>query len=531
MNNLTVRSSLLAALGLFFLMLATGAASGIVALSRANDTTLEVHQVELRVIGINDAYKDTTRTRSALVRAQAALLKNDKGTRDAALKSAQASYDRTMRQLSAFRATPASNGEEAQLKSALLDAGQRLSASLARAMGALRNDDADAYSAININVLTPEGAAFSAQLEKFQQLAAGLADSLVAQRQQEYRLVVWFVIGGLGLAGAGMVAVHLLLKRIVTAPLDDAVNVLNRVARGDLTVAIAPQGRSEIGGLFAAIHGMQQGLKRTVSEVRAGADAVTGGAQEIACGNMDLSSRTELQASALEQTAASLEQLTSTVRQNADNALQASQLAGTASATALQGGAAMAQVVETMAAISASSRKVVDIIGVIDAIAFQTNILALNAAVEAARAGEQGRGFAVVASEVRNLAQRSAAAAREIKGLIDDSADKVASGSKQVEQAGATMGAVVASVGRVTDIVRDIAEASREQSEGIAQINSAIVQMDGGTQQSAALVEQAAAAAHALQRQAQALAETVSIFRLDAAPPARVATVRVLMAA
>jgi methyl-accepting chemotaxis protein len=535
---LTVRSSLLAALGLFFLMLVIGAASGIVALTRANQTTALVHQVAVRVIGINDAYKDTTRTRSALVRAQGALLKDDKDTRNSALKSAQASYDRTMKQLADFRAAPAFEGQDAELDAALLDAGQRLSASLERAMTALRNDDADTYSSINIKVLTPEGAAFSAQLEKFQKLAAGLADDLVAQRQQEYRLVTWLAIGGLGLAAAGMLAVHLLLKRIVTTPLNDAVDVLNQVARGDLTVAITQQGSSEIGRLFAAIHGMQQGLKRTVSQVRAGADAISGGAQDIASGNMDLSSRTESQASALEQTAASMEELTSTVRQNAENARLANQLAGAASSTALQGGEVMVQVVDTMGAISDSSRKIVDIISVIDGIAFQTNILALNAAVEAARAGEQGRGFAVVASEVRNLAQRSAAASKEIKMLIDDSVDKVTSGSKQVEQAGATMGAVVASVRRVTDIVQEIAEASREQSEGIAQINTSIVQMDGGTQQNAALVEEAAAAAQALQFQAQALAETVSIFKLDITPqaraaraPARNAAVRVLAAA
>jgi methyl-accepting chemotaxis protein len=521
-KNLTVRSSLLAALGLFFLMLVIGAASGIVALTRANQSTALVHQVAVRVIGINDAYKDTTRTRSALVRAHAALVKDDKETRNSALKSAQTSYDRTMKQLADFRAAPAFEGQDAELNAALGEAGLRLSASLERAMTALRNDDADGYSTINIKVLTPEGAAFSTQLEKFQKLASSLADDLVAQRQQEYRLVVWLVVGGLGLAGAGMLAVHFLLKRTVTTPLNDAVDMLDRVARGDLTVTIAPQGSNEIGRLFTAIHGMQKGLKQTVAQVRAGADAITGGAQEIASGNMDLSSRTETQASALEQTAASMEELTSTVRQNADNALLANQLADTASANALQGGEVMGQVVDTMNAISASSRKIVDIISVIDGIAFQTNILALNAAVEAARAGEQGRGFAVVASEVRNLAQRSAAAAKEIKLLIDDSVDNVSSGSRQVEQAGATMGEVVASVRRVTDIVREIAAASREQSDGIAQINQAIVQMDSGTQQNAALVEEAAAAALALQFQAHALAETVSIFKLDMAPAVRV---------
>ncbi|HEU4375030.1 MAG TPA: Tar ligand binding domain-containing protein, partial [Telluria sp.] len=206
MKNLTVRSSLLAALGLFFLMLVIGAASGIVALTRANQSTALVHQVAVRVIGINDAYKDTTRTRSALVRAHAALVKDDKETRNSALKSAQTSYDRTMKQLADFRAAPAFEGQDPELNAALAEAGLSLSASLERAMTALRNDDADGYSTINIKVLTPEGAAFSTQLEKFQKLASGLADDLVAQRQQEYRLVIWLVVGGLGVAGAGMLA-------------------------------------------------------------------------------------------------------------------------------------------------------------------------------------------------------------------------------------------------------------------------------------------------------------------------------------
>jgi methyl-accepting chemotaxis protein len=251
-----------------------------------------------------------------------------------------------------------------------------------------------------------------------------------------------------------------------------------------------------------------------VGEVRQGTDTIATASGQIAAGNMDLSSRTEEQASSLEETAASMEELTSTVKQNADNARQANQLAVSASSVAVRGGSVVNQVVGTMGSINASSRKIVDIIGVIDGIAFQTNILALNAAVEAARAGEQGRGFAVVAAEVRNLAQRSAAAAKEIKTLIGDSVEKVEEGSKQVAEAGKTMDEIVDSVKRVTDIMAEIQAASQEQTQGIEQINQAITQMDQVTQQNAALVEEAAAAAQSLQEQASGLSQVVSVFKL-----------------
>jgi methyl-accepting chemotaxis protein len=260
---------------------------------------------------------------------------------------------------------------------------------------------------------------------------------------------------------------------------------------------------------------MNESLAGIVFEVRGSTDSITTAAQEIAQGNADLSQRTEEQASSLEETASSMEELTSTVRQNAENAKQANQLAVNASDIAVKGGKVVNEVVETMSSISASSKKIVDIISVIDGIAFQTNILALNAAVEAARAGEQGRGFAVVASEVRNLAQRSAAAAKEITALIDDSVNKVDSGSKQVDQAGATMAEIVQAVKRVTDIMSEIAAASNEQSSGIEQVNKAITQMDEVTQQNAALVEEAAAAAEAMQGQSEVLMQAVSVFKLN----------------
>ncbi|WP_076593532.1 methyl-accepting chemotaxis protein [Herminiimonas arsenitoxidans] len=324
---------------------------------------------------------------------------------------------------------------------------------------------------------------------------------------------VLITLGTIALALGALLA--WLLSRSITRPLGYAVEVARTVASGDLRNKIEAKSSDETGQLLQALKDMNDGLVKSVSEVRTGIDTIATASSQIAAGNLDLSSRTEEQASSLEETASSMEELTSTVKQNADNARQANQLAVSASSVAEKGGAVVSQVVDTMEEINSSAKKIVDIIGVIDGIAFQTNILALNAAVEAARAGEQGRGFAVVASEVRNLAQRSAAAAKEIKALIGDSVDKVETGSRLVEEAGVTMDEVVQSVKRVTDIMSEIMAASQEQSAGIEQVNQAIGQMDQVTQQNAALVEEAAAAAESLNDQAAKLAEAVSVFKLD----------------
>jgi methyl-accepting chemotaxis protein len=320
------------------------------------------------------------------------------------------------------------------------------------------------------------------------------------------------VLGCVALAvGAGFAC---LLTRSIVRPLRAAVDAVNLVAAGDLTACIESSSNDEIGQLMRALGQMNDSLHQIVAEVRGSTETIATASREIAGGNMDLSSRTEAQAGSLEETASSMEELTATVRQNADNARDAARLAADASGIAQRGGVAVGKMVDTMSAIDDSSKKIVNIINVIDGIAFQTNILALNAAVEAARAGEQGRGFAVVAGEVRTLAQRSAGAAKEIKALINDSVSKVGLGSKLVSSAGDIMNEVAASIGRVTAIVHDISLASKEQSAGIEQVNQAVIQMDGSTQQNAALVEQAAAASCSLEEQAGRLSQLVSAFKL-----------------
>ncbi|MFC0131457.1 methyl-accepting chemotaxis protein [Massilia eurypsychrophila] len=357
-------------------------------------------------------------------------------------------------------------------------------------------------------------------MEALEQLAA-LEDKLNTQSQldaedafknaRNFMLVMGLLAVGMGVLAAVLIT-RGLLKQLGGEP-DYTAKIAGSIAHGDLSIAIHTAD-SDKGSLLVEMKEMRNSLVNIVGQVRVGTETIGTASREIAAGNIDLSSRTEMQASSLEKTASAMEVLTSTVKQNADNAREANLLAATASDVARKGGEVVSQVVDTMGSINASANKIVDIIGVIDGIAFQTNILALNAAVEAARAGEQGRGFAVVASEVRNLAQRSAAAAKEIKTLIGDSVEKVERGSKLVGQAGVTMDEVVASVKRVTDIMSEIANASQEQSAGIEQVNLSIIEMDSMTQQNAALVEEAAAAAQSLQDQASELAHVVSIFKL-----------------
>jgi methyl-accepting chemotaxis protein len=421
-----------------------------------------------------------------------------------------------------------STAEEKQAFAAMMEVRKDYTGGRKKAIELKEAGQVQESNEVHDKVYIPAAQAYQAGMAKLVKIQRDrvdeLDDQIQAIKQQSRRTVI--LLGVLSTA-FGIVCAWWLSRSIVN-PVRQAVEVAQRVAAGDLTADPQVGSRDEIGQLQAALKHMNDQLLGMVSDIRGGSDAIATASSQIAAGNHDLSSRTEQQAGALEETASSMEELNSTVTQTADNARQASQMAAAASLVANRGGEVVAQVVDTMASIDASSKKIADIIGVIDSIAFQTNILALNAAVEAARAGEQGRGFAVVATEVRSLAHRSAAAAKEIKELITDSVGKVDSGARLVNEAGATMTEIVGSVKRVTDIIGEITTATEEQRAGIGQINQAISQMDDVTQQNASLVEEAAAASGAMQEQAKQLARVVSVFRLgaDDAGGARPAAVR-----
>jgi methyl-accepting chemotaxis protein len=405
--------------------------------------------------------------------------------------------------------------EEKSLFSEIVDARSKYQAAKVEVMKLRESGNADGAEHAFTDDFLPKSKLYSDKVASLLAIQRKSIDQTAAaidqanRRGTELSLMLSVLLILLGAAGAVAIAFS------ITKPLSHALQVAETVAAGDLTTAIDTSAKDEIGDLMVALDAMNTSLGKIVRQVKSGTHSIAGAAREIAAGNLDLSTRTEQQVGSLEKTAASIEELTSTVRQNAENAHLANQLVITASEVAGRGGAVVSQVVETMGSINESSRKIVDIISVIDGIAFQTNILALNAAVEAARAGEQGRGFAVVASEVRNLAQRSAAAAKEIKALIGDSVDKVGQGAKLVEQAGSTMKEVVDSVQRVTAIMSEITLASNEQNAGIEQVNQAVIEIDSTTQQNAALVEQAAAAAQSMQDQAAELQDMVDTFKVD----------------
>jgi methyl-accepting chemotaxis protein len=379
----------------------------------------------------------------------------------------------------------------------------------------LKSDgNADAAAALLKDKVQPAVTAYLTAQQEFAAVQRARSSALIDAAGAERMRTVWLASGVMFVIVTLLALGTAYLVRAICGPLRDVVAVARRIGEGDLSHAAESERHDEIGDVQRSLSHMAASLRRLVGELRHAADSISTASSEIASGNADLSSRTEQAASNLQQTASSMEQLTGTVKQTADSAHTANQLAGSAAQVAQRGGDVVGQVVSTMDEISASSKKIADIIGVIDGIAFQTNILALNAAVEAARAGEQGRGFAVVASEVRSLAQRSAEAAKEIKALIGTSVDKVETGSRLVQDAGTTMNEIVASVKRVSDIIGEITAASTEQSSGIGEVNTAVTQLDQMTQQNAALVEQSAAAAQSLQEQSRKLAGVVSTFRL-----------------
>ena len=465
---------------------------------------------------IKDAYTQMLR---ATIRADIAAAQRAAGDANGA-----ADNSRTVQQLiadankkmEAFKAIPKVTAVGKAAEGEVLSSFNGFSSALQAMMGALDKGDAATYLTLKNTQAGAASAAFFKQLNEFAGNINAFSEEQVQASRAQASTMAYVYLALAVLIVAVSLGAFLFMNRVILRPLRAVSDSFDKIAGGDLTVRVEAGSSNEIGQLMAAVKRMQESLTRTVTAVRRGVDEINVGSREISAGNTDLSSRTEQQAASLEETAASMEQLASTVKQNADNARQANQLAASASDVAERGGSAVSEVVNTMQGISASSRKISEIVSVIDGIAFQTNILALNAAVEAARAGEQGKGFAVVAGEVRSLAQRSAQAAKEIKGLIEDSVSKVGAGSQQVERAGATMQEIVASVKRVTDIMGEISAASDEQSSGIDQVNRAVSQMDEVTQQNAALVEEAAAAAGSLQEQAERLVQAVAVFKINA---------------
>ncbi|HYD93965.1 MAG TPA: methyl-accepting chemotaxis protein [Noviherbaspirillum sp.] len=516
-QNLSIKARLVGVLFFLCLQLIIGALLGIGNLSVANDSMKSIYDDRLVPLGqLDQIVRLLNRNELSVAKAisddpkEAAQLMNEV---DENIRRASAVWD-------AYMATYLTPEEKKLALQFAEDRKKFVSEALMPAVAAIRAQDVKLATEILHGPMEKMFEPVRRGINDLIQLQQDVAKREFEESQETYLLVRNSCIAGLLVGLLFAAAVGYWLLRAISRPLEQAITIADGIASGDLTQSFPRASKDEMGRLLSALKNMNDSLVRIVVQVRSGTDTIATASSQIAAGNHDLSSRTEEQASSLEETASSMEELTSTVKQNADNAHQANSLAVSASDVAGKGGTVVSEVVHTMEAINDSSKKIVDIIAVIDGIAFQTNILALNAAVEAARAGEQGRGFAVVAGEVRTLAQRSANAAKEIKTLIQDSVEKIGTGARLVDQAGVTMQEIVDSVKRVSDIVSEITAASREQTAGIEQINQAIAQMDQVTQQNASLVEEAAAASESMQNEAKKLAETVDVFKVHGGPSA-----------
>ncbi|MBC3874536.1 methyl-accepting chemotaxis protein [Undibacterium flavidum] len=514
MFNVTIKFRLIATMAVMGIMLTVGGLMGIYGVRNSNASFNELFTNQMPSLeSLGNARVAFLRARTAIDRSIAHpeasdQLENLKRVEDF-LKQADTNWKK-------YLALPADAQEKRLSDDVQVAQDKFLKDSFLPMLAALKTGDKDAADNINMNVLPPLFRTYSDKMVTLNEYQSKSATEMLKDNQNAFKIFTWVDIFGV-LAGLTAVAISAyFLLAAISHPLHFTLKQFDAIGNGDLSQQIKAKSNDEMGQLLSGLENMRQNLVQTVTTVRQGSSSIAVSSEEIATGNMDLSARTENQAASLEETASSMEELTSTVQQNADNARQANTLALKASSVASKGGQVVGDVVHTMNSIKDSSKKIVDIIGVIDGIAFQTNILALNAAVEAARAGEQGRGFAVVASEVRSLAQRSASAAKEIKELINDSVAKVDTGSKLVDDAGHTMDEIVISIKGVADIMAEITAASVEQSDGIAQVNIAISKMDEAVQQNAALVEEAAAAAGSMQEQANNLNHAVSIFKLNA---------------
>ena len=516
-SNMKIRTSLILVLVFYLIMLIAGAALGVLSLRAGNVSVDAIVQNQRAGAALTQAIDGYRNIQSALSRAAAARVFGTSSEVEAELREGRAHYDGALAAFARFQESAEQTEVSRELAPQIVQRfNELMDKGVLPMFDMLARGDDSGYERIRDGVLVNlEREIFDSwnALQRSQQL---IIDTTYQGEVDQYNLVVKLVAAGMLACFIIAFLTYAFLNRMVLRPLRVAGSHADRIAAGDLTQRIEADSSNEIGVLLQAMRRMQDSLTHIVGSVRRGVDEINVGAQEIYMGNTDLSDRTERQAASLQQTAASMEQLASTVQQNTEHATQADRLVKGAADVAQRGGSAVTAVVSTMSEISDSSRKMAEIVSVIDGIAFQTNILALNAAVEAARAGEQGKGFAVVAGEVRSLAQRSAQAAREIKQLIDESLEKVSAGAQQASDAGTIMEDVVRSVDTVTTIMADIATASREQSDGISQVNMAVADMDGVTQQNAALVQEAAAAAGSLQDQARRLTELVAVFKVNA---------------